>query len=253
MSDKKEVRFNPHKNHRERVKNKYLEHGLECFADHEVLEMILFYSVPQKDTNLMAHQLIDRFGSLRKVLEATPEELYEVSGIKIHSAVLLGIIRDINRRCVLSDVREGEIFDRVSKIGEYLMGYFSGIPNERVCVMLLDNSMRLIDCVKISDGSVNGSSIDYRLIAQTALSKKASSVILAHNHPDGCALPSREDREVTRAGEAALSVVGVNLLEHIVVGAGNFLPTMIGKYSYVRTMPLDEKMPEVFHSTFYDV
>ena len=253
MSDKKEVRFNPHKNHRERVKNKYLEHGLECFADHEVLEMILFYSVPQKDTNLMAHQLIDRFGSLRKVLEATPEELYEVSGIKIHSAVLLGIIRDINRRCVLSDVREGEIFDRVSKIGEYLMGYFSGIPNERVCVMLLDNSMRLIDCVKISDGSVNGSSIDYRLIAQTALSKKASSVILAHNHPDGCALPSREDREVTRAVEAALSVVGVNLLEHIVVGAGNFLPTMIGKYSYVRTMPLDEKMPEVFHSTFYDV
>ena len=253
MSDKKEVRFNPHKNHRERVKNKYLEHGLECFADHEVLEMILFYSVPQKDTNLMAHQLIDRFGSLRKVLEATPEELYEVSGIKIHSAVLLGIIRDINRRCVLSDVREGEVFDRVSKIGEYLMGYFSGIPNERVCVMLLDNSMRLIDCVKISNGSVNGSSIDYRLIAQTALSKKASSVILAHNHPDGCALPSREDREVTRGVEAALSVVGVNLLEHIIVGAGNYLPTMIGKYSYVRTMPLDDKMPEAFHGTFYDI
>ncbi len=253
MSDKKEIKVNPHKNHRERVRKKYLEHGLECFADHEVLEMILFYSVPQRDTNVMAHQLIDRFGSLRKVLEATPEELYEVSGIKIHSAVLLGIIRDINRRCVLSEVREGEIFDRVSKIGEYLMGYFSGITNERVCVMLLDNSMRLIDCVKISDGSVNGSSIDYRLIAQTALAKKASSAILSHNHPDGCALPSREDREVTRAVEAALSVVGVNLLEHIVVGAGNYLPTMLGKYSYVRTMSLDDKMPEAFHGTFYDI
>lgn len=253
MSDKKEVKFNPHKNHRERVKNKYLEHGLECFADHEVLEMILFYSVPQKDTNVMAHELIDKFGSLRKVLEATPDELCEISGIKSHTAVLLGIIRDVNRRCILSEVREGEVFDRVSKIGEYLMGYFSGLSNERVCVMLLDNSMRLIDCVNISDGSINGSTVDYRLIAQTALSKRASSVILAHNHPDGCAIPSREDREVTRAVEAALSVVGVNLLEHIVVGAGNFLPTMIGKYSYVRTMPLDEKMPEVFHSTFYDV
>lgn len=253
MSDKKEIKFNPHRNHRERVKNKYLEHGLECFADHEVLEMILFYSVPQKDTNVMAHELIERFGSLRRVLQATPEELYEVSGIKIHSAVLLGIIRDINRRCVLSDVREGEVFDRISKIGEYLMGYFSGVTNERVCVMLLDNSMRLIDCVKISDGSMNGSSIDYRLIAQTALSKKASSIILAHNHPDGCALPSREDREVTRGVEAALSVVGVNLLEHIIVGSGNYLPTMIGKYSYFRTMPLDNKMPEAFHGTFYDI
>ncbi len=253
MSDKKEVKFNPHKNHRERVKNKYLEHGLECFADHEVLEMILFYSVPQKDTNVMAHELIDRFGSLRKVLEATPDELFEVSGIKSHTAVLLGIIRDINRRCILSEVREGEVFDRVSKIGEYLLGYFSGITNERVCVMLLDNSMRLIDCVKISDGSVNGSSINYRLIAQTALAKKASGAILAHNHPDGCAIPSREDREVTRAVEAALSVVGVNLLEHIIVGAGNYLPTMLGKYSYVRTMPLDDKMPEDFYGSFYDI
>ncbi len=253
MSDKKEVKLNPHKNHRERVKNKYLEHGLECFADHEVLEMILFYSVPQKDTNLMAHELIDRFGSLRKVLEATPDELCEISGVKSHTAVLLGIIRDINRRCVLSEVREGEVFDRVSKVGEYLLGYFSGVTNERVCMMLLDNSMRLIDCVKISDGSVNGSSVNYRFIAQTALAKKASSVILAHNHPDGCALPSREDREVTRAAEAALSVVGVNLLEHIVVGAGNYLPTMIGKYSYVRAMPIDQKMPEAFHGTFYDI
>ena len=253
MSTKDDIKKNPHKNHRERVKTKYLNHGLECFDDHQVMELILFYSVAQKDTNVMAHELIDRFGSLRGVLEATPEELCEVDGIGMHTAVLLGLIRDINRRCIMSETRTGEIFDTVSKVGEYLLAYFSGLTNERVCIMLLDNSMRLIDCVTISDGSVNGARVDYRLIAQTALSKKASSAILAHNHPGGFAVPSREDREVTRAVEAALSVVGVNLLEHIVVGTTNFLPTMIGKYSYVRSEPLDSKMPESFHSKFYDI
>ncbi|MBQ7358117.1 MAG: hypothetical protein IJW65_05200 [Clostridia bacterium] len=253
MQAKKEIKKNPHKNHRERVKTKYLKYGLECFDDHQVMELVLYYSVAQKDTNVMAHDLINKFGSLRGVLEATPEELCEVDGVGMHSAVLLGLIRDINRRCILSDTRTSEVFDTVSKIGEYLLAYFSGLTNERVCIMLLDNSMRLIECVNLADGSVNGAQVDYRLIAQTALAKRAASVVLAHNHPGGLAVPSREDREVTRAVEAALSVVGVNLLEHIVVGTNNFLPTMLGKYSYVRATPIDNKMPEDFYGTFYDV
>jgi len=187
------------------------------------------------------------------VLEANPDELCEVSGIKSHSAVLLGLIRDINRRCILSEVRSGDTFNTVSKIGEYLLGYFSGLTHERVCVMLFDNSMKLIECVKVADGSINGASVDYRLIAQIALSKKASTVVLAHNHPGGLAIPSRDDREVTRAVEAALSVVGVHLLEHIIVGTTNFLPTMIGKYSYVRSAPCDMQLPEGCEKGFYDI
>lgn len=248
-----EVKQNPHKNHRERVKQKYLDHGLECFADHEVLEMILFFSVPQKDTNEMAHSLIDRFGSLRGVLNATPEELYEISGVKSHSAVLLGLIRDINRRCVLSEVKKGEIFDTVSKIGRYFVDYFSGLNHERVAIMLLDNSMRFIDCVKISDGTVSGATVDYKLIAQTAMSRHATSVVLAHNHPLGVVVPSRDDREISRAVEAALSVIGINLIEHIIVNEEAYTPTMIGKYSYIRSAPCEAKMPENFAGKFYDI
>ena len=253
MAESNNTKPNPHKNHRERVKRKYLDHGIECFADHEILEMILFYSVPQKDTNELAHCLIDRFGSLRGVLNATPEELSEVNGIKEHSAVLLGIIRDVNRRCVLSEVKKGELFDTVSKIGNYLIGYFSGLSYERVAVMLLDNSMRLIDCVKISDGTVSGATVDYRLIAQIAMSRHATSVVLAHNHPFGVIVPSRDDREISRAVEAALSVLGINLIEHIIVNEEAFTPTMLGKYSYIRSVPYNAKMPENFEGKFYDI
>ncbi len=253
MSTSKQAKPKPHKNHRDRVKTKYLEHGLECFADHEVLELILFFAIPQKDTNELAHELINRFGSLRGVLDATPEELCEVNGIKSHAAVLLGLIRDINRRCILSETVKGDVFDTVSKVGNYLVGYFSGLTHERVCAMLFDNSMRLIDCVKISDGTVTGASIDYRLVAQVAISRRATSVILAHNHPLGIPTPSRDDREVSRAVEAALSVVGINLLEHIIVGEGRFSPTMLGKYSYIRSVPCEIAMPENFACKFYDL
>lgn len=240
-----------HAGHRQRLKNRYMDFGIENLSDHEALELLLFYAIPQKNTNDLAHTLIDRFGSLRGVLSADVDSLKSVDGIGEHSAILITLISDIYRKMRLSDNPETEVMDSLSKIGKYLLNYYEGVNEERVTMMLFDNSMRLIDFVTLSNGSVNSSSVDYRTIAELALRKKASSVILAHNHPNGLAIPSSEDRMISKNVDAALSVIGVHLIEHIIVGTANYAPTMQLHYGSLRAAPTTLKVGEDFFSKFY--
>lgn len=209
-----------HENHRNRVKQRFLSEGLENFAPHNVLELLLFYSIPQKDTNELAHKLIEHFGSLSAVFDASAEDLMRVSGIKEHSAVLIKMIPELSRRYLMEKNQTSEPLSDMTKIGRFLVNYYVGINVETVVLLLLDNKFNVIELVKVHEGSVNSSAITMRKLVETALFKRAAMAVLAHNHPSGMPIPSSDDLFTTNAVFRAFDLVEIKLLGHIIV-AGN--------------------------------
>ncbi len=240
-----------HGGHRGRLKSRFRNEGLDSFADHEILEMLLFFSIPQMNTNDIAHDLIARFGSLEGVFEADYDELKTVNYIKDNSAVLIKFVAGIARRYSIGKVKDDICFDTVEKIGRYLRAKYLTIPCERVYMMMFDNSMHLIECAHIVDGAVNCASITTRVMAQKALLKNASNVVIAHNHPNGLAIPSNEDIEISSMLDTAFGLVGVNMLEHIIVAGDKFTPIMRSQKGVVRSSPITNKIDEGFYLNFY--
>ncbi len=213
---------NVHKAHRQRMRTRFVRTGADGFFDHELLEMLLYYCTPQKDTNELAHALLERFGSLAGVLQASPEEIQSVPGIKEYGSVLIRLTGEIARRCHMEQARPITRFTSVEQIGEYLVHLFHGVEVERLYLLLFDNGMRLIDCILVSEGVTNAVGVNIRKIAQAALVQKASCVVIAHNHPGGVALPSRADLSLTREIDAALAIFGIRFLEHFVVAGERY-------------------------------
>lgn len=212
-----------HKGHRERLKNRFQEEGLDNFTDIQVLELLLFYSIPRKDTNPVAHALLDRFGSLSQVLEAPAEELQKVSGITENSAVLLKLVTELARYYQVDCAQRMEVLTTLDACGAYLVPRFFGRTSETVFLLCLDAKCKVICCREVGEGSVNSASISVRKIVEIALNSNATTVILAHNHPSGVAVPSNEDVLTTRRIYAALRAVEVHLADHIVVADGDYV------------------------------
>ena len=240
-----------HDGHRARKREQFRSHGLDSFADHEVLELLLTYAIPRGDVNAQAHALIQRFGSVAGALDAIPEELCEVEGIGPNTARFLTMLPDLFRRYSLCKVAPTESMDTLTKVGEYLMALYTGITFERVYLLLFDNAMRLIDCVHLADGSVNCSNVTVRRIAELALFKHAAGVVLAHNHPRGLAIPSGSDHQVTQTVESALETLGVPLLEHIIVTENRYAPIVKQHRGILRSSPLTGKIDKEFYIRFY--
>ena len=213
---------NVHKGHRNRMRAKYLVSGADSLPTHELVEMLLFYCIPQRDTNELAHQMLDRFGSLDGLLSASPEELSSISGIKETGSVLISLVNELNRRRELEKAEPPKTFDDSATIGAYLIALFNKINTERFYLILLDNSMRHIETVCISEGSVNANNFNIRKIVEQAFFRHASNVIIAHNHPGGRVIPSMFDIDTTRDLNAALSLVGINLVEHFLVAEDKY-------------------------------
>lgn len=221
-----------HKGHRERLKARFLETGLDSFTDVQALELLLFYAIPQRDTNPIAHALLDRFGSLSQVLDAQPEDLKKVPGVSDHSATLLRLVTDLARFYQVDCAQRTEVLTSLDACGAYLVPRFFGRTLETVFLLCLDAKCKVLCCREIGEGSVNAASISVRKVVEAALSANATTVVLAHNHPSGVALPSADDVQTTRRIAAALSAVEVRLIDHVVVAEGDFISMAQSGYRF---------------------
>ncbi|MBQ9648439.1 MAG: DNA repair protein RadC [Oscillospiraceae bacterium] len=212
-----------HDGHRARKKAQFREHGLDAFADHEALELLLFYAIPRVDTNPVAHRLLERFGSLDGVLSAPAEELQKVEGVGGNAATLLSLILPFVRRSRMTASKKPVILNGTKAAGAYFKDLFFGMREERLYEACLDAKGKLLQCFKAADGSVDAVNINMRVIVENALKCGASAVILAHNHPSGVALPSADDNKTTLMVYDALRTVGVGLVDHIIVADGDFV------------------------------
>lgn len=215
---------NVHAGHRDRMKDRYLESGAESFATHELLEMLLYYGIPQKDTNSLAHDMINRFGSLEGVISATPEELMLIPGIKKHAAVLISLVAEINRRCLTEKMSRRVLLNTQEKLEQYIKPILNMLSVEKLYALFLDNSLKLIKCVCISEGTVNANNPNVKKIVQSALHYNAANVIMAHNHPGGLAIPSKEDHATTHDIDVALRLMDIELIEHFIVAGDKCVP-----------------------------
>ena len=215
--------MNPHQGHRERKKRQFRDFGLDAFADHEVLELLLFYAIPRRDTNPLAHELLHRFGSLEAVLEASVEELTAVPGMGENAALLLRLAPQIVRRATAPERGRTVILDSAGKIGRYLLQRYAGEVREVVYELCLDQKGKLLACCRVAEGSGASADFNVRTVLMNAIRCGASLVVLSHNHPSGLALPSEADHTATARVQRALDTVGIQLLDHIVVADGDYV------------------------------
>ena len=212
-----------HDGHRQRKKEQFREHGLDAFADHEALELLLYYAIPRQDTNPVAHRLIERFGSLEGVFAASLSELEQVEGMGESAATLVRLLLPLCRRVRMSGGKHEVILNSRESTGEYFLELFLGEKQEVFYEACLDAKGKLLTCCRLAEGGTDNVSISVRKVVENALSVNASHVILAHNHPSGIALPSAADNQTTLHIRQALSGIGVCLVDHIVVADGDFV------------------------------
>lgn len=215
-----------HKDHRARMKERLLKHGLESFHDHEVLEILLYFSVPRIDTNPIAHELMDKFGSLHAVIEANAEALKEVKGIGENSIALITFFRQFMARYA-TDKEEYDLkfasMDTSEKIGRYLKPRFIDKDEEHLVAMATDIKGKVLGVEEISKGGIRTTNINIRKLVEFALKYNASGIILAHNHPGGLAIPSDEDLNATRIIQEALMPMDIVVRDHIIIAGNDFI------------------------------
>lgn len=213
-----------HDGHRQRLKDRFLKEGLDGFTEVQILELLLFYAVARKDTNPIAHTLIKEFGSLSAVLDAPVKRLMQVEGVSIHTATFLNLVKATGR-CY--EVSKNGLSDKplrtVEDCGAYMTAFFQDRKNETVVLLALDAKLKVLGCRQICEGSVNYASVPIRRVVEMALETGASSVVLAHNHPSGLALPSTDDIQTTRRLAMALKSVDIELVDHLVVADGDYV------------------------------
>lgn len=225
-----------HSGHRERVKELFLKTGLDSFSPHAVLELLLYYAIPQKDTNPIAHDLMKKFGSLSGVFDAPMEELTKVDGIGKSAAVLLKMVPQLSRLYEENLDRDKKTICDYDEAGQLFVKKFIGRQNEVVMLMLLDSRERILYCDAVNEGSVTAANIYIKTIVRLAVRYNAVYAILAHNHPSGECLPSKQDLDTTRWIFEALGTVEVRLIDHIIIGGNDYVSLANSKI-----------MPELFN------
>ena len=207
---------NTHEGHRERMRKRYLQSGFDGFQDHEILEMILYNCYRRRNTNDIAHKLLDTFGSISAVFEAPIDRLMDV-GVSETVAVTLRMIPDICR--IYYDDRNSERKKILGKssFGQYFVNKYIGRSDECMYLLLLDRKGKELFCGVVSNGTINSADVPVRRIVDFALRYNASLAVISHNHPSGVALPSKEDINVTNILHKILASVGVQLVDHIIV------------------------------------
>lgn len=206
-----------HAGHRGRLRDKFLRDPA-AMEDHELLELLLCYAVPRRDTNPMAHDLLQTFGSLSAVMKAEEVELCSVKGIGPEAAALLRMIPEITARFSADRLKKKPNTKNPEEVRLFLESVYIQKNFEAVLLLCLDARLRVISCRQIASGDVGSASLSVGRVAELALVQKATSVILSHNHPDGDPTPSSEDVTTTEILYRSLKPLGVHLVDHIIFG-----------------------------------
>ena len=222
-----------HEDHRQRLRAHFRAVGLESFESHNVLELLLFYSIPRRDTNEIAHNLIDHFGSLVNVLDAAPEELSKVEGVGEASATLISFTAQLARRYLAEQSVEKTSFRSSQEFQRFVASKFLGQKNEIAYLFCMDNGLRLLHQCQVSLGTKYSVSLDNRTLLETAFHHNATKVVLAHNHPNGLCAPSSNDVQLTEAAAKLYREVNIQLLDHLIVADGEFF-SMAGSRKFAR-------------------
>lgn len=211
-----------HTGHRQRLRQRFIENGLENFQDHEVLELLLFYCLPRKNTNELAHKIMSEFKSLDYLFESNPQDISRRCGVSENTAVFLSLFAPVARRYSIEKCREKPLLNSSSIAGQYAVSLFIGKQYENFYVICLDaqNRVNYADCVH--HGTINEATVYPRLIIESALKYQANSVMLAHNHPGGTLKPSNADIEVTQKIGAALKHISIQVVDHLIVGGNKY-------------------------------
>lgn len=204
-----------HDGHRQRLKTEFLARP-DSFPDHKLLELLLFYANPRSDTNPLAHELLERFGSLAGVLDASPEELQKVKGVGEHAAVLFKAAKELSGRYLTVRTQMDDIARNSRDYFSQLRYYFFGAQRELLYLLCMDGKHKVLGIRKLGEGNVNSVNVTPRLLAEAALSLNAAAVVLAHNHVSGIALPSDEDIATTESLAPFLAKLGIELVDHVI-------------------------------------
>ena len=222
MSSREEELKKQRSGHRERVRRRFLDEGLDGFRDYEALEMLLFYAVPRQDTKGIAKGLIEQFGSLHAVFHAAPEKLIQEGGLTEAGAALIAMLPQLARKIEEEQAQESSHIRSTLDAGRDVIAMFRGRQDESVRILCMNASGKIVKRAKIAEGDVNAVHFPIRKLVEEALACKAVSVILAHNHPGGTMLPSQEDLDATKSAKTALETVGIRLLDHLIVSGDNY-------------------------------
>ena len=223
---------NIHKGHRVRVKEEFLARGLDGWSDHKVLELLLYYAIPQGDVNPLAHRLIDKFGDLAGVMDASPEILKQVAGVGDHAALLLKLIPQVCGRYLAQTggVLEQESATRASDYARQFYPYFTGAVRERVCLLSLDARCKILGVDILCEGNLIEVDVDHRRVMEAALAHNARGVVLAHNHVGAYANPSMQDMTATQEVQILLDKVGITLVDHLIFNGEDYISMLESGY-----------------------
>lgn len=213
----------PHyKEHRSRLKKKFIESGIEAFHDYEVIELLLTYAIPRKDLKPLAKNLLKQFGSLKGIMDATIEDLESVTGMGQHTAILVNLARALGTLYLGEKAREKTQVTCTRELIDYCRSKMGGLKDEQFHVIYLDAQNRIIDTETIQKGIVNQAVVYPRKVLENALKQKASAIILVHNHPSGHTKPSDADIRLTRTIQETAKVLDILVHDHLIIGEHRF-------------------------------
>lgn len=232
---------NLHKNHRNRVKEKFLHSGFDTFSEHEILEMLLFYTIPLADTNELAHRLIKKYHNLAGVLDANIDSLVEVDGVGNHTAIFLKMLPAAFCEYSKRKLDKNTNLNTCSQAKEYVAKLTSSLDHEQFFIICLNSSNRIISTKKISTGSFNKVEVPIRKVTDFVFKNNCDRIILAHNHPNGKPNPSPEDIVLTHKLFYSCVLNDIDILDHIIYSP-------LGSYSFSENQEMDAIKRDVLHS-----
>ncbi len=209
---------NLHSNHRDRVRKEFLEFGFkDGMPEHKLLEMLLFFSIPRKDTNPLAHRLLNKFGSIDRVISASTNELMKIEGVGESTAMLLKLMLPVSRAYISSKSRKLDKYSDINSVSDYLVAKYMGFNSEVFAITSFDGRGVMVGFDVLGEGDTAMVDISMRKIIETVLERKAVCTVISHNHPGGTALPSSEDLRSTRQIYDILKSINIKLLDHIII------------------------------------